>query len=248
VSIAEEQCRLWVEEVLGIPVILEDQDDPSAPRRLKEAAVTNYAAISLDTDGSTQSTPYEHTSNEEIQTTASEAVPGGTTPASALPVVSTFGFLVGSKAKIITAGGDEVLEIEDVTESPPIIVFAAGAIDFDIAENDLVIALGTVTRTRSEVVQGTLAVEIYGNGVAAVELARKLRLARGGNAYRERFADQEITIITQGQIVDEPVLRSATREPKAALLFGVRWTEYDLEPIPAAASFEAETTVTGGTP
>lgn len=240
-SVAEEQLRLWIEDVLNIPMILEDQDDPSAPRRNKEAGVTNYGAISLDSDGSLQSDPYEHTSDQEIETSAAVAVAGGTTPASSLEVAATFGFAAESKALIKAGGGDRELVIDSVLDSPPILVFAAGAIDFDVAVDDVVVAVGTVTYTRSEGVQGTLAIEFYGPG--AEDLARKLRVARGGAAYMARFADQEITLTTQGQIVDEPVLRSATREPQAAMLFGARWTEIDIEPIPAAASYEGETEI-----
>lgn len=245
-SVAEEQLRLWIEDVLDIRVILEDQDDPSAPRRLKEDDVDTYAAISLDTDASLQSTPYETTAGEYVTTTASAAVPGGTTPAKTLPLDDVFGFTVESLARIEAAAGDRELEILDVTDDPPALGFEVDAIDFDVAKGDPVVAVGTVTRVRSEVVQGTLAVEIYGKD--AEQKARKLRLARGAQAYMLRFAAQEITLTTQGQIVDEPVLRSATREPQAAMLFGARWVEQDFEPIPVAASYEGEATATGGTP
>lgn len=240
----QNTIRDWVETVLEIPVINEDQKDPTAPRRNKEDGVDTYAALELDSDRATTSTPFDRLDDEEIATIADENVPGGTTPASSIKVASLFGFAAGVVARIITGGGTFEREVTGIDVDNSELDFATDDIDFDIDLGDAIEAIGLVTRTISTVRVGDVPIEFY--GPEAVAKARQLELEIGGDSYIETFYNLPIALMLKSEIGDEPLLRSATREPIASMLLGVQWTDSIEKPVAYAAEVAIDAVATGG--
>ena len=77
---------------------------------------------------------------------------------------------------------------------------------------------------RSTVRAGLLAVEFYGPGAA--DYARSLTLMKGAQATRDLLATWgDVAMGAIGSMSDEPVLRSASREPDASMTIEIRWTD-----------------------
>jgi len=236
----QETIRAWIEFVLGIPVINAEQDDPTAPRRLKEAEVDTYAALEIASDDSTSSTNYEHTGADEINTVAEEEILGSVTPASEIEVASVFGFDLDTIARFETAGGNYERAVVSVDAVNKLLQFATDALDFDIALLDTVFAQDTVEYTDSLIRRGDMPIEFYGQN--AWGYARALQLAIGGPSYLNTFSNLNIALAVRGEITDEPVLRSATRETGASMMLGFEWTDSAAGAIGAAAEVEIDAT------
>lgn len=72
--------------------------------------------------------------------------------------------------------------------------------------------------------QGTLAVEFYGPG--AWDYAHDLRMAHDRADVLTLLSSLgDYTFDQPGQITDDPVIRSATREPGASITFQIRWMD-----------------------
>jgi hypothetical protein len=147
--------RDWVALVVpaSVPVILENDPEPTAPRPDIDAAVTTYAIVGFVDDDTATSTPYDETTD----------TPGSVDPTK-------------------------------------------------------------VDRHSSEVTYGDLGVEFYGPG--SVDYARTLRLSITRPDVIDLLnAAGDYAINKAGPVGDEPILRSATREPHASIQFEVQWVE-----------------------
>lgn len=143
--------RDWVALVCPIPVIFEDDPEPTAPRPDGTVGVPTYATVGFDDDDTATSTAYEETTDED-------------------------------------------------------------------AGNDL------VNQYRSETTFGSLGVEFYGPG--SVDFARTLRLSIARPDVLVLLnAAGDYAINKAGPVSDDPILRSASREPHASISFDVQWVE-----------------------
>ncbi len=91
---------------------------------------------------------------------------------------------------------------------------------------------------RSEVTRGTLVVEFFGPG--STDYARTLRLS----ITRPDVIDLlnlagDFGIIKAGEVSNEPILQSATREPHASIQFDVEWVESEIFESAAVASIDS---------
>ncbi len=89
-------------------------------------------------------------------------------------------------------------------------------------------------------------IEFYGPDAYAY--ARKLTIAIGGPSYINTFSALDIALQITGDITDEPVLRSATREPGASMMISVEWTDSDTGAVGTAATVETKTEALEVTP
>ena len=81
-----------------------------------------------------------------------------------------------------------------------------------------------VKQHRSLPTTGQLDVEVYGPG--AVDYCRAMKLSIGrADVLRQLEVDGDFAIDNPSEISDEPILRSATREPNASISFEVKWID-----------------------
>lgn len=108
---------------------------------------------------------------------------------------------------------------------------------------DMTDTAGTVDPTKfdmdfSEVTRGTLNVEFYGPGATDYARALRLSITRPDVIDLLNLAG-DFAIIKASEVSNEPILRSATREPHASIQFDVEWVESDTFEIEAVASVDA---------
>jgi hypothetical protein len=94
---------------------------------------------------------------------------------------------------------------------------------------------------RSLVREAQLGVEIFGPG--AMDFGRAIELSVGRPDVLDLFlADPLVPSVQKtGQITDQPVLRSTTREPDATLTFTVGWTDSEVIETTPVETFEIDT-------
>ena len=89
-------------------------------------------------------------------------------------------------------------------------------------------ATGTkVNQYRSKVRRGDLDVALYGPG--ADDYCRALDLSLGRPDVIALLEDAgDFTIDAPAEVTDEPIIRSATREPSASIQFAVQWVDSEI--------------------
>jgi hypothetical protein len=172
-SAPEALMRSWVVLVTNLTTIIEDDDEPTAPRPDVDASTTTYATIGFDDDDTATQTPYEVLTDD------------------------------------------------------------AGSVDptkFD--------------QIRSETTRGTLNVEFFGPG--SVDYARTLRRSITRQDVLDLLnAAGDYAILKASEVTNDPILRSATREPHASIQFSVEWIESETYEMAAVASIDStDVTVT----
>jgi hypothetical protein len=136
---------------------------------------------------------------------------------------------------------------------PSVTTYAAIEIEGDetgtsIPERRTTDTPGTVDPTKvdqiaSEAPTGTLNVEIYGPG--SVDFARTLRLSITRPDVIDLLNNAgDFAIVKAGAVGDDPVLKSATREPDASIQFDVQWVETDTFETEAVNTIETTVEVT----
>jgi hypothetical protein len=122
--------------------------------------------------------------------------------------------------------------------------FTYAAINFTADESPLSTVVEEMTDTagtvdpakyvleRADIRRGELDVAIYGPG--AYDYCRALDLSRGRPDVQLLFDTAgDYAINTPSAVNDEPILRSATREPTASIQFTIEWIETDDHEIEA---------------
>jgi hypothetical protein len=165
--------RSWVVLVTNLDTIIEDDDEPTAPRPNVETGVLTYATIGFDDDDTATQTPYE------------------------------------------------------------VLTDTVGTVDPD-----------KFNQIRSETTRGTLNVEFFGPG--SVDYARTLRRSITRQDVLDLLnAAGDYAILKASEVTNDPILRSATREPHASIQFSVEWTESETYEMEAVASIDStDVTVT----
>lgn len=102
---------------------------------------------------------------------------------------------------------------------------------------------GKVKQYRSKVRRGDLDVALYGPGADDYCRALDLSLGRLDVILLLDLAG-DYTIDKAMPVSDEPIIRSATREPSASIQFTVQWVDSEIYATEAVETAEVEITVT----
>lgn len=100
-----------------------------------------------------------------------------------------------------------------------------------------------VNQYRSKVRIADLDIAVYGPGAA--DYCRALDLSLGRPDVITLLAEEgDFAIDKPAEVDEEPIIRSATREPDAAIQFVVQWVDSEIYETEAVETFEADATVT----
>lgn len=101
----------------------------------------------------------------------------------------------------------------------------------------------TVKQYRSKTRRADLDVALYGPGAADYCRALDISLGRPDVIALLKAAG-DFAIDTPAEVADEPIIRSATREPSASIQFTVQWVDSEIYETEAVEEVTAAVTVT----